>query len=206
MIVVSSGANRRFTVDLIPVETLLTAALIVMQLEIPLPTVAAAADLAASAGIPVLLNCAPVQPLPDHLLGQIQYLVANKSEAEALSGCSIQQPQDALLAARNLRQRGISTVVITLGAQGSVWVSADGEGHCLAYAVPVIDTTAAGDGFCGALAVRLAEGAPLPQALRFASAAAALAVTRSGAQPSLAQRSEIEHLLTTGSVLDLPIA
>ncbi|MFQ3612972.1 MAG: ribokinase [Cyanobacteriota bacterium] len=192
-IVVSPGANGRYTPQRLPPFT--PAALLLLQLEIPLPTVLAVAEQAFTQGIPILLNPAPIQPLPGSLLRQIRYLVLNETEAASLAQSPIETPEQAQMAAQRLQQHGIPTVILTLGGAGLVWADGKDRGYLPAHAVNVVDTTAAGDGFCGALAACLAAGGSLQEALRFANAAAALAVTRAGAQPSLAQRAEIEVFL-----------
>lgn len=194
-IVVSPGANSLLLPDRIPLDVLATAEIVLMQLEMPLETVQFVTETAAAAGTSVLLNAAPVEPLPDRLLQGIDYLIVNESEATLLSEVSIRTKNDALIAAQRLRQRGIQTAIVTLGNQGVIWSSSTGEGHLPAYEVDVVDTTAAGDAFCGGFAAYLAEGMPLETALKFANAAGAIAITRQGAQPSLGTRAEIEHLM-----------
>lgn len=194
-IVVSSGANGCFTPDHLSIEVLSTAAVVLLQLEIPLRTVQFVIETTAARGIPVLLNPAPAQPLADKLLQSVDYLIINETEATLLSGVSIESEDDALRAAQKLRQRGVQTAIATLGSAGVVWSSPTREGHLPAHPVEVVDTTAAGDAFCGAFATCLAQGNALEDALQFANAAGAIAVTRPGAQPSLANRVEIERLL-----------
>ena len=122
-------------------------------------------------------------------------LTPNEHEAEFLSGIAVTDERSAMKAAARLRTRGAAAVIVTLGARG-VCVSADPyEGHLPAFAVTPVDTTAAGDVFNGALAVALAEKRPLGDAIRFAQAAAAISVTRPGAQPSAPTRAEIEAFL-----------
>ncbi len=185
-IVVSPGANGHVTPDLIPAGELQRAALVVLQLEIPSPTVVFVAEACRAAGVPVLLNPAPAQPLPDEVWRGVRYLVLNETESEQLGGVAA------------LRARGADTVILTLGARGVCWSGPAGDGRLAAQPVPVVDTTAAGDAFCGALAAQLAGRVALPDAIRFANAAGALAVTRHGAQPSLGRRAEIEALLIQG--------
>lgn len=194
-IVASPGANSLLLPDRIPLDVLATAEMVLMQLEMPLETVQFVTETAAAAGTSVLLNAAPVEPLPDRLLQGINYLIVNESEATLLSEVSIRTKNDAMMAAQRLRQRGIQTAIITLGNQGVIWSSSTGEGHLPAYEVDVVDSTAAGDAFCGGFAAYLAEGMPLETALKFANAAGAIAITRQGAQPSLGTRAEIEHLM-----------
>ena len=196
MIVVSPGANGKLSLKDFEEGMLDGAALVVMQLEIPLQTVQTVAEAAAALGVPVLLNPAPAQPLSDGFLSKIGYLVVNEGEAALLSGWSeVQDAESALAAAQSLRERGADTVVVTLGARGLVWSGGDGEGRLEPHNVKAIDTTAAGDAFCGAFAVALAEGKGLEPALRFANAAGALATTKEGAQPSLPTRGEVEAWL-----------
>ncbi len=195
MIVVSPGANGKLTPERFEEKMLDGAALVMMQLEIPLETVQAVAEAAAAHGVPVLLNPAPAQPLSDKLLQKIKYLVVNEGEAALLSSLEVKDAESALTAAQSLCERGVETVVVTLGARGLVWSGGDGEGMLEAHNVRAIDTTAAGDAFCGAFAVALAEERGLELSLRFANAAGALATTKEGAQPSLPTREEIEGLL-----------
>lgn len=194
-IIVSPGANGKLTPEKVPQELVQQAAMVVMQLEIPLKTVTHVAQLAHDAGVSVLLNPAPAQPLGDTLLAQLSVLVVNEGEAELLSGLESHNRASARQAAEALRARGASTVIVTLGENGLVWVREGSSGHLEAHAVEAVDTTAAGDAFCGALAAKLAAGSELEPALRFANAAGALAVTKKGAQPSLPEREAIEALL-----------
>ncbi len=194
-IVVVPQANSRLSPDDIDRAraAIEGAALLAVQLEIPLEAVEHAVGVAAGSGVPVLLNPAPARPLPPELLRRVTWLVPNEHEASALTGIP---PEGVRRAASALRERGAACVVVTLGASGALVLSSEGEEHVPAFPVEhVVDTTAAGDAFCGALASRLADGAPLLAAVRFASAAAAVAVTRAGAQPSLGGRSEIEAVL-----------
>jgi ribokinase len=166
-----------------------------MQLETPLQTVRAAARLATRAGIRVILNPAPARPLPDDLLRCVSILTPNESEAELLTGVVIRSQESAAKAADQLLARGIETVILTLGSRGA-WVATRREQRMIpGFKVKTVDTTAAGDVFNGALAVALGEGQSLFEAVRFANAAAALSVTKLGAQPSAPHRKEIERFL-----------
>jgi ribokinase len=176
------------------------AAVVVLQLETPLETVEAAADLAAAAGARVILNPAPAQKLPETLLRKISVLTPNQGEAENLTGITIHDSPSIVLAANQLLERGVASVVITLGSRGAFATNATGQYWIPAYDVKAVDATAAGDVFTGALAAALAEGKALPEAARFAGAAAALATTRLGAQPSAPARAEIEEMLAKGKV------
>ncbi|MBN2506702.1 MAG: ribokinase [Verrucomicrobia bacterium] len=167
----------------------------VLQLEIPLATVQAAAALAAAHRVPVILNPAPARPLPNDLLTRISILTPNETEAERLTGVRVTSETTARQAARVLRRRGVGTVIVTLGARGALVCGPLGEHRVPAFKVKAVDTTAAGDVFNGALACALAEGRDLLAAVRFANAAAALSVTRLGAQPSAPKRRDIDAFL-----------
>ena len=166
------------------------ADLLLMQLELPLDLVTAAAIHARSRGVRVVLTPAPAVPLPEALLDAVGLLVPNEHEAALLAGVG-----DPVAAARSLAARG-GDVVVTLGAKGALRVSGDETTEVAAFAVTAVDTTAAGDTFAGVLAVGLAEGLDWPQALRRASAAAALSVQRPGASSSMPDRAEIDAFLS----------
>jgi ribokinase len=171
------------------------AKILIVQLEIPLDIVALAVDYAHEVGVTVLLNPAPACPLPDNLLQKVQLLVPNESEASALVNSLVSDTQSAAQAARALQHEGSPTVTITLGSVGSVTVSGEDVVFMPAFQVSALDVTAAGDSFCAALAYALANKYALLEALRFASAAGALTVTRMGAQPSLPTFDEIINFL-----------
>ena len=196
---VASGANLCLSpADVERVaETIAGADVLVMQLETPLETVRAAATIAVAHHVPVVLNPAPAQPLDDQMLRMITVLTPNESEAELLTGLRVADETTASKAAEQLRGKGIGQVIVTLGARGA-WVSAaEFSGLVPALKVKPVDTTAAGDVFNGALAVAMSEGMSLERSVRFACAAAALSVTRLGAQPSAPQRAEIESMLVS---------
>lgn len=195
-IAVAGGANGQLSpADVQRAASVLTdASMLVMQLETPLPTVQAAAELAAKAGVRFILNPAPAQALPDALLQRVSILTPNETEAELLTGVAVTDEAAANMAADKLLARGVQTVILTLGARGALVVNAASRQLVAGFVVKAVDTVAAGDVFNGALAVAMAEGQPLPQAVRFANAAAAISVTRLGAQPSAPQRHEIDQL------------
>ncbi|WMC11554.1 ribokinase [Oceanimonas pelagia] len=171
---------------------------LLLQLEIPLETNLAAAKTAKAQGAQVVLNPAPAQPLPAELLALVDLITPNETEAERLTGVAVQDEAGAAAAAQALHRQGIDTVIITLGARG-VWLSEQGRGRRIpGFAVKAVDTTAAGDTFNGALLAALQQGLALEPAVRFAQAAAAISVTRPGAQTSVPYRDEIEALLEQG--------
>ena len=190
---VASGANALLSAADIEraAEAFAAADILLLQLESPLETVAAAVREAKKRGVPVILNPAPARDLDDELLRLVTVLTPNEHEAELLTGIAVRDERTARDAARRLRARGPGTVIVTLGERGVHALAAGFEGSVPAFKVDPVDTTAAGDVFNGALAVALAEKRPLPEALRFAQAAAAISVTRSGAQPSAPTRAEI---------------
>jgi ribokinase len=196
-IAVAGGANGRLSSADVKKAGIVfaSASVLIMQLETPLETLQTAAELATNAGVRVILNPAPARPLPDKLLRHVSILTPNETEAELLTGIKVTNEASAAKAAAKLRQRGVQTVILTLGARGAF--IADGEQNQLVtgFKVKAVDTTAAGDVFNGALSVALAEGQPLSQAVRFANAAAAISVTRMGAQPSVPTRQEIDNML-----------
>nr|WP_238992312.1 ribokinase [Jiangella ureilytica] len=165
------------------------AELLLMQLELPLDLVTAAAVHARSRGVRVVLTPAPAVALPEELLDAVGLLVPNEHEAALLAGVA-----DPVEAARSLAARG-GDVVVTLGAKGAVRVCGESSTEVAAFAVAAVDTTAAGDTFAGVLAVGLAEGLDWDAALRRASAAAALSVQRPGASSSMPDRAEIDAFL-----------
>lgn len=192
-IVLAAGANGALTpasLD-VHVEAIRGAAMLVLQLEVPMPVVQRAIEIAHAAGVPVLLNPGPAAPLPDSLWGQIDLLVPNESEASLLSGIEVTDAASAFAAARLLRQRGVKCVLITLGANGVAVVDDTGEIHLPAHVVKAVDTTAAGDTFIGGLSAGLVEGMNLIDAVALGQRASALCVTRHGAQPSIPYRREM---------------
>jgi ribokinase len=196
-IAVAGGANDRLSpTDVRTARGLFHGASIVLvQLEIPLQTVRTAVRLAVQAGARVILNPAPARALADNLLRQVSIVTPNETEAELLTGIRVTSVASAARAAAVLRARSIPTVIVTLGARGA-FVSSDGIQQLVpGFKVRAVDTTAAGDVFNGALAVALAEKQPLTQAIRFANAAAALSVTRLGAQPSAPVRRQIGRFI-----------
>ena len=200
-IAVASGANARLTpADVRKARRAFRqASALLLQLETPLDTVEVAAQLMASSGGCVILNPAPARPLPDRLLRQVYLLTPNESEAELLIGVAVDNADGAARAADALLSRGVRNVIITMGARGALVAGEDVRQLIPAFKVKAVDTTGAGDIFNGTLALALAEGKPLLEAARFASAAAAISVTRMGAQTSAPTRAEIERLLAVSN-------
>jgi len=195
-IVVASGANAvLFPADLGPAtEVIEKAGLILMQLEIPMITVNYVAALAAASGCKVILNPAPACTLPGDLWQHISIITPNETEAEMLSGIRITHMESLRAAALAIRLKGVDTVIVTLGAKGAFICTEDMEVLIAAPVVEAVDTTAAGDVFNGALAVALAEGHTLTDAVDFGCKAAAISVTRLGAQAAAPYRHELEPL------------
>lgn len=196
-IAVASGANANLhPEDITDLKQVITQAqILVMQLEIPIDTVTRAAQLAHEAGVKVILNPAPAQPLDDELLKMISIITPNEIEAELLTNIKVEDEISAGNAADVLLGKGIGSVLITLGARGVLLATGEKRELIPGFEVDVVDTTAAGDVFNGVLAVGLAENKPFDEAIRFANAAAALSVTKLGAQPSAHSREEIDFFL-----------
>jgi len=167
---------------------------LLLQLEIPLAAVAAAARAAKTAGARVILNAAPAAPLPASLLGQLEVLVVNELEAEPLLGRAAADPEDAEQAARTAVALGAQAAVVTLGAAGAVLAQGESMHRVEPQRVLAVDATGAGDAFVGALAAALAAGAALIQAAELAGAAGAAAVTKPGAQASLPRPEDLRRL------------
>jgi len=194
MIVVASGANMALTEAEIlqSQEAIAQAKLILLQLEIPLDTVELAVKIASELGKIIILNPAPACPLTDSLLSQVTILTPNQTEAKILTGIEVDSPATAGLAAQQLYKRGVANVIITLGKEGAYLFNEQVAQLIPSYTVEAIDTTAAGDTLNGALAVALSEGQGIVDGVKFANLAAALSVTRLGAQSSLPTRQEVE--------------
>ena len=197
-IAVASGANALLSPqdieDAGPV--IASSAVLLTQFETPMETVHRAAEIAAKHGRKVIINPAPAQPiLNGDFLKHVSILTPNETETEILTGLSIRTDEDLAAAADILLTIGLEAVLITLGGRGVFVAASNVKEFVPSFSVKAVDTTAAGDVFNGALAVALAEGRPLLEAARFANAAAALSVTKMGAQPSAPFRAEIDALL-----------
>ncbi len=196
-IAVASGANMHLTVDWVArfAADIAWAQVVLCQLEVPLDTVLWTLRTARQHGAITVLNPAPAQPLPPEIWPLVDYLTPNEIEAAQASGLPLAALSDADNVARVLLARGPRVVILTLGAQGAFGGTLDQMVHVPAFPVTVVDTTAAGDAFNGALAVALAEERPLALAVRFANATAGLACTQRGAQNSLPGRAQVDALL-----------
>jgi len=191
------GANATLSAQsVIPhQQTIATADILLLQLETPLDGIEKALQLAQEHATKVVLNPAPATRLSADLLSCVDIITPNETEAELLTGIRVTTLEDAAKAAERLHQSGIATVIITLGKQG-VWLSQRGNGsHHPGFTVDALDSTAAGDTFNGALIAELSNGAELDTAIRYAQAAAALSVTRLGAQPSIPHRKQVLQFL-----------
>jgi ribokinase len=193
-IAVASGANARLTpADVERAKNVIAAAdVLLVQLEVPLPAVRRAIELAHDAGVRVILNPAPAKQIDPGLLAQVAIATPNEHEIRVVVGEDEQQ-----MAIERMLAAGTDTVLVTLGAKGVLWATQDGQQSVPAFAVQALDTTAAGDAFNGGLACALGRGLAMADAIRTASAVAALAVTRLGAQPSLPTEAEVDAFLRT---------
>ena len=203
-IVVVPGANGSFNPVALTAahHAVADAAVVLLQLEIPLPTVQTAARIAREAGAVVILDPAPARTVADVLLRSVDYLTPNESELSVLTGGAPQatlRRGDAVTRARQLIARGATKVLVKMGRQGALLVTEGAEHLQPAFPVEAVDTTAAGDAFNAGLAFALARGARESEALRYAAATAAVCVTRPGAQPSMPSRGEVEALFNSGS-------
>jgi ribokinase len=198
-IAVASGANFRLTsADVEKAMQIITEFdALVMPLETPIETIYAAARIASRRGAKVFLNPAPAQVLQEDLLEMVDFLLPNEYEIGLMAGVQSQSTAGTHQAAEKLLSLGVKNLIVTLGSQGALFFDGKTNQETIIPACPVqaVDTTAAGDCFVGALAVGLCEGKSIQAAAEFASAAAAISVTRAGAQPSLPRRNEVDKFL-----------
>ena len=198
-ILVAPGSNRNLSPqDIAGLEHLFEeAGVLLVQLEIPLPTVEAALRTARKHGLTTILNPAPCYPLPEGLLSLVDIITPNEHEAEGLTGLRSDTVVQAAQTAAALRRHGPNTVIVTLGRRGALLSGSESESHIPAYEVQAVDTVAAGDAFNGALAAAMVQDRSLGESLRFASAAGALCAKQRGAQEALPMQAEIERFLNT---------
>jgi len=195
VIVLSAGANSYVVIDRNAEELIRNAKILLLQLEIPTDIVFRSIKIANDAGVPVLLNPAPAIALPNEIYSRIDYLIPNEIEASILSGVEVKDIASAEKAAGILLDRGVKTVIITLGANGAFLASGNNRHAIPAMKINPVDTTGAGDAFIGGFAAAIVEGKPLEEALHYATAAGALAATKAGAQSSLPSRQELEQFV-----------
>ena len=192
---VALGANNCLTLEnVMPALEQITAGdIVLLQLEIPMSTVDGCVAAAAAKGAKVVLNPAPAAVVSEQTLSKLYLITPNQTEAQTLTGIEVTDEESATLAAAALCAKGVDRVVITMGGQGS-FLYQDGKGELIpACKVTAVDTTAAGDVYNGALCAAIAEGMSLNDALKFATKAAAISVTRVGAQPSVPSREEVDN-------------
>jgi len=201
MIVVAQGANARLSPqDIDRARPAIEAAdMIVLQLETPLETVEHAVAIASQKDVPVILNPAPGRKLERRLIEKISCLTPNETEAAILTGIRVTDDDTARKAGTKLLELGAGSVVVTMGKRGAMLITTEGSSLVPVFAVHPVDATAAGDAFTGGLAYAIASGRDLRDAVEFANAAAALAVTKMGAQPSMPTRDELERFLDSAA-------
>lgn len=194
-IVVASGANNDITVENIEAnkKAIGSAEIVLLQLEIPVASVLRAAKLANEAGAYVVLNPAPACGLPDEIYKYISLIIPNQTEIALMTGIEAKDEAGAAKAAEALRAKGVKNVIVTMGAKGSMVYYNQTATFIPSKKVKAVDTTAAGDAFCGALCVALSEGKELVEAAEFATCASALTVQKTGAQESIPYRKDVEE-------------
>lgn len=196
-IIVIPGANGQIEIqDLHRLEPILIESkVLLLQLEIPVEMVVAAAKLAKDKSVKVILDPAPAQVLPDEIYPLLDIVTPNETEAEMMVGFPIGTKEDASKAAQILKARGVPNVIIKMGSRGAYALMGDQEKYFSSFQVTPVDTVAAGDAFNGALAVALSENHPIEDAIYWGMAGGALSVTKEGAQPSMAERDELLTLI-----------
>jgi len=194
-IAVAPGANDRLDPARVAIADLEWARVLLCQLEIPLPTVLKALETALRLHVFTILNPAPARPLPAEIFPLVDLLTPNELEASELTGIEVNGLDGAALAGRRFLELGVKRVIVSLGAQGALLCDGSSALHFPAFPVRAVDTVAAGDAFNGALAVGVAAGGSLAEAIPLANAAGALACAKRGAQPSLPTRAEVEAFL-----------
>lgn len=206
-IVLSPGANGKVSPADVDLASFQGFGLLLLQLEIPTPTVLHAAQQARAHGLTVILNPAPAKPLPDDLLANVDVLIPNESELALLTGLPVNDVTSAETAAKEILKQGVKIVIVTLGSKGALLVTDMQVTQVDTYKVNVVDTTAAGDAFIGGFAAKLMESGGLPldlqgqalilhNAVRYGCACGALATTKFGAQPSLPSKEDVEKFLS----------
>ena len=198
-IIIVPRANMRLDVEDVERASskIADADVLLLQLEVPIESSKRAAEIAKANGVEIILNPAPACELPDSFLSLIDVLVPNEVETEFLTNVKVADDEGARLAAQVLFEKGISTIVLTLGNRGTLLLTSQRSQLVPAYNVKVVDTTAAGDAFCGALATALASGEHIENAVAFANATGALAVTVLGAAPSMPTAEQVHNFVVS---------
>lgn len=194
-IVLSAGANGKVSLEDVNAASFADLRLLLLQLEIPIPTVFAAAQRAHKEGMQVILNPAPAKQLPEELISLADYLIPNETELGLLTDMDVHDLPSAERAAKSLIERGVKNVIVTLGSKGALIVSPAQTTHVETFKVNVVDTTAAGDAFIGGFGYSLLQNKSLAEAARYGCACGALATTTFGAQPSLPTKEEVEQFI-----------
>lgn len=193
-IVLSAGANGKVSSLDVEHASFSDFNLLLLQLEIPTPTVLSAAKLAKENGVRAILNPAPAKNIPDELISLVDFIIPNETELSLLTGQSVNDISSTEEAAHALLDKGAKNVIVTLGSKGALLVNNETTSHIDTYQVDVVDTTAAGDTFIGGFASVL-DTSSLLDAIRYGCACGALATTKFGAQPSLPTKQEVERLI-----------
>jgi len=194
-IVLSPGANGKVSSSDVEHASFSDFSLLLLQLEIPTPTVLSATKLAKQNGVRVILNPAPAKELPDELIALVDFIIPNETELSLLTGMEVKDSSSAEKAAKKLIGLGAQNAIVTLGSKGALIVNKDTSTHVEPYQVDVVDTTAAGDAFIGGLASALDSASSLADAVRYGCACGAIATTKFGAQPSLPTKEDVENLV-----------
>ncbi len=194
-IVLSPGANGNVSPADVDSASFSSSKLLLLQLEIPTPTVLHAAQQARANGLTVILNPAPAKALPAELISSVDILIPNESELSLLTGLPVNDVASAEKAAKEILKQGVKTVIVTLGSKGALLVTDTQVKQVDTYKVNVVDTTAAGDAFIGGFASAILSGKTLEDSVRYGCACGALATTKFGAQPSLPTKEEVEKFI-----------
>jgi len=194
-IVLSAGANGKVSPADVESASFLNYDLLLLQLEIPVPAVLAAARRAKANNLQVILNPAPAREISDELIALVDFIIPNESELRLLTGTDVKDVASAERAGHILLQRGAQNVIVTLGEKGALIVNSDQATHVETFKVDVVDTTAAGDAFIGGFSTALLQNMSLEESVRYGCACGALAASKFGAQPSLPGKEEVERLL-----------
>ena len=194
-IVLSPGANGNVSPVDVDSASFSNSKLLLLQLEIPTPTVLHAAQKARANGLTVILNPAPAKALPAELISSVDILIPNESELSLLTGLPVNDVSSAEKAAKEILKQGVKTVIVTLGSKGALLVTDTQVTQVDTYKVNVVDTTAAGDAFIGGFASAMLSGKALEDSVRYGCACGALATTKFGAQPSLPTKEEVEKFI-----------